>query len=171
MFIRKIKCLGTRRKRTDEEDLIFLWNTEDVDLKKLKKKLPKEWLSTALEEYQKEGRNSTVRDILQAIRLWQEAVYHRMSIERLIVTTDLIGSRKSRSMKWVTSTWPFLARCLHPFLVVVISSPSISFSLYLVIINEPSVYNSTRNGHRAMFLFVPDVLIVELIGHSVGITM
>jgi hypothetical protein len=69
MFIRKIECLTTRRKRTDEEDLIFLWNTEDVDLKKLKKKLPGEWLSTALEEYQKEGRNSTVRDILQGIRL------------------------------------------------------------------------------------------------------
>jgi hypothetical protein len=69
MFIRKIECLGTRRKRTDEEDLIFFWSSEDVDLKKLKKKLPKKWLSTALEEYQKEGRNSTVRDILQGIRL------------------------------------------------------------------------------------------------------
>lgn len=69
MFIRKIECLNTRRKPTDEDDLIFLWSSEGVDLKKLKKKLPKEWLSTALEEYQKEGRNSTVRDILQGIRL------------------------------------------------------------------------------------------------------
>lgn len=69
MFIRKIECLGTRRKRTDEEDLIFLWSTANVDLKKLKKKLPKEWLSTALEEYQKEGRNLIVRDILQGIQL------------------------------------------------------------------------------------------------------
>jgi hypothetical protein len=67
----------------------------------------------------------------------------------------------SLSMKWITSTWAFFQ--VGSFI------PS---SRHLIPIHFSFVYNSTRNCHRAMFLFVPDVLIAALIGHSesVGIT-
>jgi hypothetical protein len=66
MFIKKIECLSIRQKPSDEEDLVFLFETFEIDQKKISKKVPASQRDEALDRH---SHNHQVAEILQSLNL------------------------------------------------------------------------------------------------------
>jgi len=66
MFIKKIECLSIRQKPSDEEDLVFLFETFEIDQKKISKKVPASQRDKALDRH---SHNHQVAEILQSLIL------------------------------------------------------------------------------------------------------
>jgi len=64
MFIKKIECLAVRRKDSDREDLIFLFENFPLDQGKINKKVSASQRDAALENY---GNSARVVEILGSL--------------------------------------------------------------------------------------------------------